>query len=692
MDRRIFITGATGFLGQYFVKALAEAHAGELFLLIRPHHGQTIAERLTEFGLNLPRVTAIAGDITDPAVTAVAAQINHVDEFWHIAGLTDFYESKRAQLERVNVEGVRNALALAEVTRACHFYHISTAYVAGICDGPIPEDGLLPHPVFRNPYEETKYKGEKLVRSSVLPWTVIRPSILMGDSVTGEAFSDKMVYGVCKVYNHVSDWLKRELAGGSERTDEYAYYVLGHDHADKNCICIDDAVRLMLAVRNHGEIGRTYHCCHPQPVSVLDLHREVTRAADAPFIHLSPQQVPDADRKQRFLDKGCDVYAPYMLLSDPPFDLRNSRAVAPDFSPTPVTPTLLRKLFNVYTTNLMNKKYVTEDTSLDLSRLPDVKKHGSFTLAYETMSRQFTAFSVPETRGYLAYAIVGETAIMVGDPVSDQPATLLKAFLNSCELRNLRFCALQVGLKTAEYLRKNGCYINKLGIETTLNLNEFDFSLPGKQYDVLRHTVNAARRHQVIVREQPVSERCRTELSSVFADWLCHKKNTNELHLLLRPAALTPEPGVRHFLAEYQGQLAAVTFFTPIYDNSEVVGYYADIERYRCDLTGLCASINWMQLIAFEAAKVFVREGVSRIELGMSPLYRLAESPYNDSLALRDMLSQLYDESMLYAFKGISEHKKRYPCRVERPVFIATLTQTAAEEILDILKGVGFVA
>ncbi len=692
MGRRIFVTGATGFLGQYFIKALAKEKAGEIFLLVRAGKGLGAAERLEELGLNFPGVTALEGDITDPGIVKHASVLGSIDEFWHIAGLTDFYESKRAQLELVNIGGVRNAIALAGAVRAQHFYHISTAYVAGICEGPVPEDALLPNPVFRNPYEETKYRGEALVRSSGLPWTVIRPSILMGDSITGEAFSDKMVYGVCKVYNHVSDWLKREQAEGSKNTDDYAYYVLGKEHAAKNCICIDDAVRLMLAVRQHGEIGRTYHCCHPQPVSVLDLHKEVTRAAAAPFIRLSAEQVPDADRKQRFLDRGCEVYAPYMLLSDPFFDLSNSRQAAPDFAPAPVTPDLLRKLFNIYTACLLNRKYVAEDTSLDLSRLAAIKKYGSFTMAYDTMSRQFTAFSLPGAEGYLAYAIVGESAIMVGDPVSDRPDILLKGFVTWCEAHNLRFCALQIGLKTADCLHRNGCFINKLGIETTVNLQEFDFSLPGKKYEVLRRTVTVARRHRITVREQALSERCRTELEGIFADWLGHKKNTSELHLLLRPASLTPEPGVRHFIAEYQGQLAAAIFFTPIYENSRVVGYFANVERYRCDLSSLPSRLNWMQLIAFEAAKIFIQEGVDRIELGMSPLYDTEESPYNDNPALRNMFEQLYDESLLYAFKGISEHKKRYACRQERPVFIATRTQSAAEEILDILKGVGFVA
>jgi lysylphosphatidylglycerol synthetase-like protein (DUF2156 family) len=53
------------------------------------------------------------------------------------------------------------------------------------------------------------------------------------------------------------------------------------------------------------------------------------------------------------------------------------------------------------------------------------------------------------------------------------------------------------------------------------------------------------------------------------------------------------------------------------------------------------------------------------------------------------LFEQLFEESELYAFKGIATHKRRYPCLDEHPVYIATRTPTAADEILDLLKGVG---
>jgi nucleoside-diphosphate-sugar epimerase len=323
----IFITGSTGFLGRRFVRALADNGADRILLLIRERGGESPAQRLAALGLNLPGVEAVSGDISDPAVIEQLVDLGGVDEFWHIAGLTDFHESKRPMLEQVNIEGTRHALTLAERWGVRKFFHIGTAYVAGICDGPVLEDGLLPDPVFRNPYEETKYRGEELVRASRVPWLVIRPSILLGDSRTGESNSDKMAYGVCKIYHSVARWLRREERDGDLGSDR-RYRVVGRAETAKNCVCVDDALELMLTLRGHGEVGRTYHCCHPNSPPLGWIHDAMAGAASAPFLYLSDDGAAINDRKQRFVDKGCRTYEPYMLNSDPPFDLTNTRRVA----------------------------------------------------------------------------------------------------------------------------------------------------------------------------------------------------------------------------------------------------------------------------------------------------------------------------------------------------------------------------
>jgi lysylphosphatidylglycerol synthetase-like protein (DUF2156 family) len=422
---------------------------------------------------------------------------------------------------------------------------------------------------------------------------------------------------------------------------------------------------------------------------VGELHAAVAKATEAAFVHLSPQPGATADRKQRFVDKGVRVYEPYMLLSDPRFHRANSQTVAPEFQPTPMSQGLLGRLFDVYVANLRTRKAGAADTTLDLTRLEAVKKHGSFALAYNSMSRQFDAFTAEGVDGYLAYALVDGTAMLVGDPVADKPRVLLEEFVGWCDRRNHRLCALQVGRETAAALRACGCCVNKLGIETSVDLQRFDPELPGKDYQEIRNSRNVALRFGIAVREQPLSERSLADLQSLFADWLDRKKNRRELRLLLRPPSLTPEPGVRHFTAEYRGRLIAAVFFAPMYRDGRLTGYYADVERYNTAGLELPGGLNLMKLVQFEAAKLFRREGVERIALGMSPLFDVRNSEFDDNPEMTALFEQLFEESALYAFQGIARHKREYPCRIEHPVFIATRTPAAAEEVLDLLRGVG---
>ena len=99
---------------------------------------------------------------------------------------------------RINVAGTREILALAEEAQERgtldRFVHVSTAYVAGERDGCVSEsDGDVGQP-FRNTYERTKLEAEEVVRASRLPAAILRPSVIVGDSVTGWTPAFNVIY------------------------------------------------------------------------------------------------------------------------------------------------------------------------------------------------------------------------------------------------------------------------------------------------------------------------------------------------------------------------------------------------------------------------------------------------------------------------------------------------------------------
>src|SRR5690606_21449874 len=95
--------------------------------------------------------------------------------------------------ELVNVTGTRNVIdAALEMKKLNRLNHFSTAFVAGDRTGVIMEDELDEGQRFRNAYEETKFQAEKALVEArrTIPITIFRPSLIVGDSVTGEI--DKM--------------------------------------------------------------------------------------------------------------------------------------------------------------------------------------------------------------------------------------------------------------------------------------------------------------------------------------------------------------------------------------------------------------------------------------------------------------------------------------------------------------------
>lgn len=108
-----------------------------------------------------------------------------VDEIVHCAGSVDYFDS--AALHDANVELTSRLLQAARRWRVDRFIFLSTAYCSGYRDGLIPER-LHPDPAPADEpteYTRTKRIAEWLVAESGIPFVIVRPSIVIGDSRTG---------------------------------------------------------------------------------------------------------------------------------------------------------------------------------------------------------------------------------------------------------------------------------------------------------------------------------------------------------------------------------------------------------------------------------------------------------------------------------------------------------------------------
>ena len=214
----IFLTGATGFLGSELLCRLLAAYPDQqLGLLIREGSGLTADERLRELARSAfgdqtakligSRLRAIPGDAALDNFGMGYAQFAQLaaetDLIIHSAASTHLNPAIE-DARRINVGGTANITRLAhKATEAAklagranpRLFHISTAYVAGTRDGVVGADELRADHDFRNSYERSKAEAETLVRAQHdLDYCILRPSIIVGNSVTGYTSAFNVLY------------------------------------------------------------------------------------------------------------------------------------------------------------------------------------------------------------------------------------------------------------------------------------------------------------------------------------------------------------------------------------------------------------------------------------------------------------------------------------------------------------------
>jgi nucleoside-diphosphate-sugar epimerase len=173
---RMFVTGATGFIGAHFVECALEAGHDVIGLYRsgREKHGEVLAH-LRDRGAELLR-----GDILGPDTFADA--MSGVECVCHFAAAFREPGAGEPFFNRINVEGTANVARAAASHGVQRFVHCSTAGIYGQrVDGVITEN--TPAQPW-NSYERSKLAAEDEVRqaadSSGMQYVILRPTAVYG--------------------------------------------------------------------------------------------------------------------------------------------------------------------------------------------------------------------------------------------------------------------------------------------------------------------------------------------------------------------------------------------------------------------------------------------------------------------------------------------------------------------------------
>ena len=206
------------------------------------------------------RAEILVGDVCDMDLGLSSAEYRaltrELTRIHHLAGIY-FMGVDDDTARRVNVGGTRTVLDLArDIGRLERLVHWSTAMVSGDRDGTVYEEDLDTGQRFHNGYERTKYEAERMVRQAMrqMPITVIRPSIIVGDSTTGEIDKlDGPYYLMVLIATNAS---KMRLP------------LFGRGDAPLNLVPIDYVIDAAWQVaRDDDSAGKTFHIVDPQPLT-----------------------------------------------------------------------------------------------------------------------------------------------------------------------------------------------------------------------------------------------------------------------------------------------------------------------------------------------------------------------------------------------------------------------------------------
>ncbi|MFC6644477.1 hopanoid-associated sugar epimerase [Granulicella cerasi] len=148
---KLFITGATGFVGSH-VAQLAASQGAQLRLLVRP----------TSVTKNLPKdAELVTGDLRDPQSFASALQ--GVDAVLHVAADYRLWVPDPADMYKANVDGTRELLRLSREAGVRRVVYTSSVATMGFkTDGtivdettPVGEADMIGH------YKRSKWLGEQ---------------------------------------------------------------------------------------------------------------------------------------------------------------------------------------------------------------------------------------------------------------------------------------------------------------------------------------------------------------------------------------------------------------------------------------------------------------------------------------------------------------------------------------------------
>jgi len=274
INKTIFLTGFPGFIAARLVRRLSKSDV-KFYLLVQSSFVEKATGEIKKIAddTNVPlgNFALVEGDITEEnlGISEKDSQIvfKETTDVFHLAAIYDL-AVEREIAYRVNVEGTKNVNEFVKVLPNLRRYnYVSTCYVSGNRKGVIYENELEHDAGFRNFYEETKYLAEMEVEKlkPEFPVTIFRPSVVVGDSKTGETTKYDGVY-------YLINYLKKFPI-------VFRFVNVGNRDVKLNLVPVDFVVEGITILANDARaIGKTIALADPNPLTTEQLFDAIAEA------------------------------------------------------------------------------------------------------------------------------------------------------------------------------------------------------------------------------------------------------------------------------------------------------------------------------------------------------------------------------------------------------------------------------
>lgn len=171
----ILVTGGTGFLGSYLLRALTSAGKP-----VRALYRSRIPEQASDFR---DKVEWVQGDVLDTGVLEDAME--GITEIYHCAAIVSFQPDKRDEMLRINIEGTANVVNLAIDAGVRKIVHVSSVAALGRAKEQIAitEDSQWEESGNNSNYAISKHLSEMEIWRGIaegLNAVIVNPSIILG--------------------------------------------------------------------------------------------------------------------------------------------------------------------------------------------------------------------------------------------------------------------------------------------------------------------------------------------------------------------------------------------------------------------------------------------------------------------------------------------------------------------------------